>query len=390
LEFIKYEDSFIPKIFPRRPIVLVKAQGEFVWDINGNKYIDCAGGNGVALIGHCHPKISEAIKSQIKQIVICPTIYYNDKRAQLAKKINELTPKSLTTSFFSNSGTESVEAAIKLARRYQGPKRFEIISMTGGFHGRTLGSLSATWKKKYKTPFEPLIPGFKHAEFGNIESVKSLISQNTCAIITEIIQGEGGVILPPKGFHEELRELCNEKGILLIIDEVQTGFGRTGKLFAFQHYNIEPDILCLAKGIAGGMPIGITVSSTEIFSKLNQGDHFSTFGGNPLSCASALAAIDVIINEGLSEKSHKMGEYFLNELNNNLGKLEIIREIRGKGLFIAIETRVRIKKYILKAIKNGLLLLTSGISTIRMLPPLNIKKENIDIVIKKLTKILHS
>ncbi len=384
------ENNHIPAIFPRRPIVLIKAQDEFVWDVEGKKYIDCAGGNGVALVGHCHPKVTKAIQKQASELLVCPTIYFNDKRALLAKKINDLTPKHLTRSFFSNSGTESVEAAIKLVRKYQGKDKNEIISMTGGFHGRTFGSLSATWKINYRRPFEPLVPGFKHAKFGDIDDVRSNINKKTGAIITEIIQGEGGVILPPPEFHKELRELCDEKDLLLIIDEVQTGFGRTGKLFAFQHYGIEPDILCLAKGVAGGIPIGITVSSDEIYSKLSQGDHFSTFGGNPLACAAALSVIDIVINEKLPEKSRQLGDYLLDELKENLSESKLIRDIRGKGLFVAIETRIRIKKFILEAIKRGILLLTSGISTIRMLPPLIIKKESLAIVINKLTDILNS
>jgi len=384
------ENNHIPAIFPRRPIVLIKAQDEFVWDVEGKKYIDCAGGNGVALVGHCHPKVTKAIQKQASELLVCPTIYFNDKRALLAKKINDLTPKHLTRSFFSNSGTESVEAAIKLVRKYQGKDKNEIISMTGGFHGRTFGSLSATWKINYRRPFEPLVPGFKHAKFGDIDDVRSNINKKTGAIITEIIQGEGGVILPPPEYHKELRELCDEKDLLLIIDEVQTGFGRTGKLFAFQHYGIEPDILCLAKGVAGGIPIGITVSSDEIYSKLSQGDHFSTFGGNPLACAAALSVIDIVINEKLPEKSRQLGDYLLDELKENLSESKLIRDIRGKGLFVAIETRIRIKKFILEAIKRGILLLTSGISTIRMLPPLIIKKESLAIVINKLTDILNS
>ncbi|MHA1752284.1 MAG: aspartate aminotransferase family protein [Candidatus Helarchaeota archaeon] len=390
MEFIEMENNHIPAIFPRRPIVLIKAQDEFVWDVEGKKYIDCAGGNGVALVGHCHPKVTKAIQKQASELLVCPTIYFNDKRALLAKKINDLTPKHLTRSFFSNSGTESVEAAIKLVRKYQGKDKNEIISMTGGFHGRTFGSLSATWKINYRRPFEPLVPGFKHAKFGDIDDVRSNINKKTGAIITEIIQGEGGVILPPPEFHKELRELCDEKDLLLIIDEVQTGFGRTGKLFAFQHYGIEPDILCLAKGVAGGIPIGITVSSDEIYSKLSQGDHFSTFGGNPLACAAALSVIDIVINEKLPEKSRQLGDYLLDELKENLSESKLIRDIRGKGLFVAIETRIRIKKFILEAIKRGILLLTSGISTIRMLPPLIIKKESLAIVINKLTDILNS
>lgn len=377
----------MPNIFPRRPVVITKGKGEFVWDINGSRYIDCVGGNGVGLIGHCHPKLVEAIKNQVEDLLICPTIFYNDKRAKLAEKVSEITPKALTRSFFSNSGAESVECALKLALKYQGEKKNEFIAMKEGFHGRTMGALSATWKMKYKKSFEPLITNFKHAEFNNIDDVKSLITEDTCAVITEIIQGEGGIILPEPGFHEELREICTEKGVLLIIDEVQTGFGRTGKLFAFKHHNIEPDILCLAKGAAGGIPVGITVSSDEIYSKMKQGDHYSTFGGNPVACAAALATIDIILDEDLPKKSELNGKYFLENLQEELKENRIIREIRGKGLFVAVETRLRIKKFVLNAIKKGLLLLTSGVSTIRMLPPLNIKKESLDEIIQILSEI---
>jgi predicted acetylornithine/succinylornithine family transaminase len=389
LDYKKLEDTHMPNIFPRRPVVITKGEGEFVWDLNGSRYIDCVGGNGVGLIGHCHPKLVEAIKNQVENLLICPTIFYNDKRAQLAEKIGKITPKSLTRSFFSNSGAESVECALKLALKYQGDEKNEFIAMKEGFHGRTMGALSATWKMKYKKSFEPLITNFKHAEFNSIDEIKSLITEDTCAVITEIIQGEGGIILPEPGFHEQLREICTEKGVLLIIDEVQTGFGRTGKLFAFNHHGIEPDILCLAKGAAGGIPIGITVSSDEIYSKMKQGDHYSTFGGNPVACAAALATINIILDEDLPNKSEVNGKYFLESLQDELKENRIIREIRGKGLFVAVETRLRIKKFVINAIKKGLLLLTSGVSTIRMLPPLNIKKESLDEIIQILSEIFH-
>ncbi|MBD3229858.1 MAG: acetylornithine/succinylornithine family transaminase [Candidatus Lokiarchaeota archaeon] len=379
---------YLPKIFPRRPIVISKGENEFLWDINGKKYIDCVGGNGVALIGHCHPKVVKEIKRQAEQLLICPTIFYNDIRAKLAEKIAKITPKHLTRSFFSNSGTETVECALKLAMKYQGPEKNEFIAMKGGFHGRTMGSLSATWKRKYKKSFSPLLTTFKHAEFGDIDDIKSLITDKTSAVITEIILGEGGIIIPQQDFHKQLRELCNEKDILLIIDEVQTGLGRTGKLFAFQHYGIEPDILCLAKGTAGGVPIGVTISSDEIFSSMKQGDHYSTFGGNPLACAAALATLNVITEDRLYDRSFDLGKYFLDKLKEILENNRIIRDIRGKGLFVAVETRLRIKKFVLRAIKEGLLLLTSGISTIRMLPPLTISKESLDSVIRILNSIL--
>ncbi len=371
----------------KRPIEIIKGKGVFLYDKDGNKYIDCIGGNGVAIIGHSHPKLVEAIKKQAEKLIVCPTLLYNDMRANLYKKLAEITPDPLSKSFLSNSGAESVECAIKLAKRHTGKP--EIIAMKHAFHGRTSGALSATWNPKYKKPFEPLVPKFKHVPFGDIEAIKNNISKETAAIILEPIQGEAGVIIPPKDFLKELREVCNEKNVVLIIDEVQTGFGRTGKLFAcYGHWNVVPDILCLAKAVSGGIPMGVTIAKPEIFDSVKTGEHYSTFGGNPLASAAALASIDIIIGENLPKKAEENGKYFLDQLQTQLGGNRLIRDIRGMGLMIAIELRLKVKKYILDAVKKGVLFLTSGKTTIRLLPPLILEKREIDKVIDIIEQIL--
>lgn len=386
MNIIELEDKYIPSIFPRRPIVLTKGKGSIVWDIEGKEYIDCVGGNGVCLIGHSHPKLITAIKEQAAQLITSPYLFYSEQRAKLSEKLAHLTPNPLEKTFFSNSGAESVECALKVARKYTEKKG--IIAMKNGFHGRTFGALSATWNPKYRDPFQPLVPGFTHVPFGDLEAVKNAISEDTAAIITEAVQGEGGVIPAPDGFLAGLRELCDKKNILLIIDEVQTGLGRTGEFLACQHWKVVPDILCLAKGIAGGVPLGATISSSEIFGKLKSGEHYSTFGGNPLACAAANATLDIIQEESLVAKAKKMGEYFLKHLQEASKELRIIKEVRGLGLILAIDLRLKHKAYTLKAMEKGLLLLTSGTTTIRMLPPLNIAQNQVDRIITILQEIL--
>ena len=386
MNLIELENKYLPAIFPKRPVILVKGKGSKVWDIEGKEYIDCVGGNGVCLIGHSHPKLVETIQKQVEQLIICPYLFYNEPRAKLLEKLAQLTPKPLEKTFLSNSGAEAVECALKLARKYTGKK--EIIAMKRGFHGRTFGALSATWNPKYRKEFEPLVPGFMHVPFGDIESIKKAVSDKTAAIITEAVQGEGGVIPAPNGFLADLRDLCDKKGILLIIDEVQTGLGRTGELFAFQHWKIVPDILCLAKGIAGGIPLGATIASAEIFNSMKSGEHYSTFGGNPLACAAANTVLTIIQEENLVAKSKKMGSYFLKRLQEEIKELQIVREIRGLGLMLAIDLRLKHKVFVLNAVEKGLLLLTSGSTTLRMLPPLNISQEEIDQVIDILKEVL--
>jgi acetylornithine/LysW-gamma-L-lysine aminotransferase len=388
MNVIDLENQYIPSIFPRRPVVIVKGQGTRVWDSNGKEYIDCVGGNGVCLIGHSHPKLIETIRSQVQQLVICPYIFYNDQRAKFVEKLAQLTPKPLEKTFLSNSGAEAVECAIKLAWKSTGKKN--IIAMTGGFHGRTAGALSATWNPKYREPFQPLIPGFSHVPFGDLEAVKNAITEETAAIITEAVQGENGVIPAPNGFLAGLRELCDAKKVLLILDEVQTGLGRTGEFLACQHWNIVPDILCLAKGLAGGIPIGATMASSEIFNAMKSGEHYSTFGGNPLACASASTTLEIIQEEKLVENSKTIGAYFLKRLQEATKNLRLVKDIRGLGLMLAIDLRLKHKDYVLKAVEKGLLLLTSGTTTLRILPPLTLSREDVDKIVIILEEILKS
>ncbi|MBL7170148.1 MAG: aspartate aminotransferase family protein [Candidatus Aenigmarchaeota archaeon] len=378
------EDRYSSGIYPKRPVEIVEGKGSKVWDSNGKEYIDCVGGIAVALTGHCNDTINKAIKEQLDRIVVNPGIFYSDIRGKLFEKLAEITPEELSRSFLSNSGTESVECTIKISRKFTG--RTEFIAMKKCFHGRTMGSLSATWPVKYKKSFEPLVPGFTHGKLNDIESVKELVTKNTAAIIVEPVQGEGGVNPTTKEFMRGLRDISNDNESLLIFDEIQCGLGRTGKLFAFEHSGVIPDILCLGKGIASGLPIGVTIARPEIFESLKGGEHGSTLGGNPLCCASALATLDYIIDNKLPERSERFGKYMLNELRKI--ESEIVKEVRGLGLMVGIDTRLAAKDYVLKAIDKGILIHISGLTTLRLLPPLVIEKEEIDQVVKVLGEIL--
>lgn len=384
-DIIRIEKEFSSNVYPSRNIVVVKGKGAKVWDIAGREYIDCTAGYGVAVVGHCNDEVVQAINDQANRLITCSCIFYNDIRARLYEKLAELC-KPLTKTFLSNSGTEAIECAIKIARRHT--RKSKIIAFTKAFHGKTLGSLSATWEEKYKNPFLPLVPGFVHAKFNDIEDFKNKIDDDTAAVIIELIQGESGINISEKEFVKAVRDLCDSKNILLIIDEIQTGLGRTGKLFAYQHYGIVPDILCLAKGLAGGVPIGATIAKPEIFESLKQGEHSSTFGGNPLVCAAAIATLDFILKNDLPRRADEMGSYFIGKLRNI--QSPIVREIRGMGLMIAIELKFEVKDYIKRALSDGVLLIAAGRNTLRLLPPLVITREEIDKVCNVLEKVLIS
>lgn len=297
-----------------------------------------------------------------------------------------MAPRGLERAFLSNSGAESVEFALKIARRSTGRK--EIIAMMGAFHGKTMGALSATWNKKYRHPFEPLVPGFKHVPFGKIEDIEKAISGETAAVITEPIQGESGVRVPPDDFLPALRELCNEREILLIVDEVQTGFGRTGRMFACEHWRIEPDILCLAKAVANGLPMGVTMARSEIMSSLQVGEHSSTFGGGPLACAAAAATIDVLLRQKLPERAARLGNNLMERLEVSKEKYKIIREVRGLGLMIGLELRFDILNILLMLLDRGILILDAGRNVMRFLPPLVIEEAQLDRVVSVLEEVL--
>jgi acetylornithine/LysW-gamma-L-lysine aminotransferase len=385
-EVMDVEQQFTANIYSRKNIVIERGRGALLWDKNGKEYIDCMSAYGVALLGHCHPKIVEAIKHQADLLCSCHHSIYTEARSQFLRKLMAITPKGLKRAFLSNSGTESVEAAIKIARKFTGKTDF--VAFVGAFHGKTMGALSATWNPRYRTAFEPLVPGFKHVPYGKTEAAASAITEKTAAIIVEPIQGEAGIRVPPPTFLKELRELCDKSNILLIFDEVQTGFGRTGKLFACEHSGVIPDILCLSKSVAGGLPLGVTIAREDVIGALKLGEHSSTFGGNPLVCAAASAAIDVMVDENLPERATTLGKHFMEKLKETHQEYKIIREVRGKGLMIGVECRFDIRNMLIGAQDRGAIILDAGRNVLRFLPPLVITQEQLDKVASIVDKVV--
>lgn len=380
--FRELEELYSFNTYKKRGITLVKGKGTLVWDDKNRKYIDCVGGFGAALVGHANEVVAKAIYEQAQRLISCPAMFYNDRRAVLLEKLISITPPGLNQAFLCNSGTEAIEAAIKFARFTK--RKTDFICAYRGFHGRTLGALSATHNPKYKRDFEPLVPGFSFVPFNNLGQLEKAITEKTAGVILEVVQGEGGIYIGNKEYFQGVRELCDRKGILLIIDEVQTGFGRSGRMFAIEHMQVEPDIMCVAKAIAGGLPMGAVIVSPKIKSPL--GKHGSTFGGNPLSCAAAIASIDFILEEKLAEQAQEKGRYLLNKLYNL--KLEKIREIRGLGLMIGIELKEKVKPHISRLMEEGVLVLSAGSTVIRLLPPLVITYGEIDFIVEMIAKVL--
>jgi len=386
LEVMEAENRFTAAVYAKRPIVISQGRGASLWDIDGKEYIDCTGSYGQCIVGYGHPKIVEAIKEQAEKLSSCHGYAYNEARAKLAEKLVEISPKGLDRVFFSNSGAEAVECALKLSRKYTGKK--ETIATVGAYHGKTMGALSATWNRKYREPFQPLLPGFIHVPYGDVGKVEKAITEDTGSVIVEPIQGESGVRIPPENYLKELRELCDRKKVLLIFDEIQTGFGRTGKIFACEHWKVTPDILCLAKGLAGGLPIGVTMARDEIMASLSVGEHTSTYGGNPITAAAALATIDVLLEEHLPDRASELGEYFLSELKDMERTFRVAREARGLGLMLALEFRFDVHDIIMKAMEKGVLILDAGRTVLRFLPPLVITREQLNRVATVLREIL--
>lgn len=368
-------------LYQRFPVTVEKGKGSHVWDIHGKEYIDCMGGYGVALVGHQNDRVVKAIKEQVDKIITVHSSLYNKTREEFLKTLIGIAPKNLTQVHLNNSGAEAVEAAIKFARKFTGKKG--MVAMKGSYHGKSFGALSLTFNPKYKKAFEPLVEKVSFASFGDIESLRSVIDEDTAFVILEPIQGESGINVAPEGFLQEVRKVCDEKGILLIFDEIQAGLGRTGRLWACDHWNTTPDILCLAKGIAGGVPMGATLVRPDILASMSKGEHSSTFGGNPLSCAAGIAALKALTEDGLIENSEKMGKIFREGLEKLKEKHTMIREIRGKGLMIGVEMKFEVKDILMGLIKEGILMLYSGRNILRILPPLVITEEDI-------TKVLHA
>ena len=375
------EDQFMGNLYQRFPVTVEKGIGAHVWDIEGKEYIDCMGGYGVALVGHQNKRVNDAIKEQVDKIITVHSSLYNKTREEFLKTLIGLAPKELTQVHLNNSGAEAIEAAIKFARKFTGKKG--MVAMKGSYHGKSFGALSLTFNPKYKKAFAPLVEKVSFASYGDMESLRSVIDEDTAFIILEPIQGESGIIVAPDGFLQEVRKLCDEKGILLIFDEIQAGLGRTGRLWACDHWNTAPDILCLAKGIAGGVPMGATLVRPDILAVINKGEHSSTFGGNPISCAAGIAALKALTEDGLIENSEKMGKKFREGLEKLKEKHTMIREIRGKGLMIGIEMKFEVRDILMGLIREGVLMLYSGRNILRILPPLVISEEDV-------TKVLHA
>ncbi len=370
------------KIYGKRGITLVRGEGARVWDDTGKEYIDCVAGHGVVNIGHANPAVVKAIHEQAQQLITCPESFSNPTRATLLQKLNAITPPHLSRFFLCNSGAEAVEAAIKFARVSTG--KTEILCAMRGFHGRTMGALSATFNKKYRQPFEPLVPGFIHAPFNNAGKFAEKMTDNTAAVLLEIVQGEGGVNIGRREFFEQVQQLCRDRNTLLIIDEVQTGFCRTGKMFAFEHFDLQPDMVCMAKAMAGGVPIGAVACRAD--PDIGVGKHGTTFGGNPLAAAAAIAAIDFMLENDLAVQAAEKGAFLAEELRNiNSPK---IREVRHLGLMVGIELKEKVYPCLEKLAEQGVLALPAGATVLRLLPPLVVKHDEIIKILKITTELL--
>lgn len=375
----------------RTPVSFEYGKGIHLWDTNGKKYYDFLAGIAVSALGHAHPKLVSAIKTQAEKLIHCSSLYYIETQAKLAKTIVENSCADKV--FFANSGAEANEGAIKLARIYfkkKGmPHKFEIITLDKSFHGRTLATIAATGQDKYQKPYSPLTPSFSKVPINDLAALEKEITDSTCAVMIEPIQGESGVNVTNIEYMKGVRELCTKKGVLLIFDEVQCGLGRTGRMFGYQHFDVEPDIFTLAKALGGGFPIGALCAKDHVAGAFEPGDHGSTFGGSPLACAAGLAVMDAMINEKLVENSEAMGEYLIEKLSLFIGKYKLITEVRGKGLMIGIQLASdkasEIKE---KCFEKGYLIGSVGKNIIRLLPPLIITREDIDSLIATLDAIL--
>jgi len=382
-------EQYVAHTYARYPVVLVRGKGTRVWDQEGEEYLDFVSGLAVCNLGHCHPRVVKTIQGQAEKLIHVSNFYYIEPQIQLASLLCKHSFADKV--FFCNSGAEANEGAFKLARKFgkekTGKDRYEIITMEGSFHGRTLATLTATGQEKFHKGYEPLMPGFKYVPFNDIGAVKKAIDPKTCAVMVEPIQGEGGVNCPSEGYLKALREVCDENKLLLMFDEVQVGMGRTGKLFAYEHEGVEPDILTLAKSLAGGVPIGALLIKKEISDGFKPGDHASTFGGNPLASAAGVAALTAILEEGMLENCRKMGDYFLSELDKMKNKFPFIKEVRGKGLILGMELKMDGSSMVKEMLKKRVLINCTMGNVLRFLPPLIVTKEEIDRVVAALEEV---
>lgn len=391
-KFFDESSRYIMNTYTRYPVVLRKGRGMKVWSSDGKEYLDFVGGVAVNILGHCHPRVVVAIQKQAQRLIHVSNYYYIEPQIKLAKLLVEHSFADKV--FFCNSGAEAIEAAIKLARKYAKeqvhPNRFEIIAAKNSFHGRTLAAITASGQEKYQKGFEPLVPGFKHVPFNDIQAMREAITEETCAILLEPIQGEGGVRVADPNYLKEVRDLCNEQNILLILDEVQTGMGRTGKLFAHEHFGITPDIMAIAKGLGGGVPIGAMLATDKVASGFQPGNHASTFGGNPLVCAAGVATLETILEDGfILDQCNRMSAYFIERLELLRTKFPaLVKEVRGRGLLLGMELTTEGDPIVRACLEKGFLINCAAGTVLRFIPPLIVQRKDIDQLVDALHGIL--
>ncbi len=376
------EDQHTSGAYPKRPLAIVRGEGIWLWDGEGRRFMDMTSGQGVALVGHSHPTLLEAVRRQGELLITCPEIFYNDRRSELYASLSRYTPEGMNRFFLCNSGAEAVEGALKFARLQTG--RPGILAAKSAFHGRTFGALSATWNPSHRRGFGPLLPEVSHIPFNNLNTVEAAIDDSTAAVILEVVQGEGGVVTAQREFLELVRQLCEQRGALLIFDEVQTGLGRTGRRFAAEHFSVTPDVMCLGKGLAGGLPMGAVIWRDSL-GRWPQGSHGSTLGGNPLACAAATATLR-LLDSGLAEHAAHVGGKFLADLR----ELEhpMIREVRGLGLMIGVDLRRRVTPVLKALLDRGVLALPAGPTVLRLLPPLIVSEDQLREVLDAMLEAL--
>lgn len=379
---IAIEQQYEMGIYPKRQVAIVRGEGAKVWDAEGREFIDCVGGQGAANLGHCHPTVVAAVQAQVGRLISSPEIFHNDQRAAYLEELAALLPFPGRI-FLCNSGAEAIEASLKFARLITG--RTRIIAARRGFHGRTFGALSATWEPKYRTPFEPLVPDFAHVPYNNLDALAEAIDDNTAAVLLEPVQGEGGVHPANPGYLPGVRKLCDEHGVLLLVDEIQTAFGRTGRLLAVEHDQVAPDMVALAKSIAGGLPMGAAILH-ERHGPLASGKHGTTFGGGAVMCAAGRAVLHVMHDEDIPRQAAEKGEWLMNRLREL--DLRLVREVRGKGLLVGIELKQRVQPFLLQLLERGILALPAGSTVLRLLPPLIISYDDLQTVVEQIGEVL--
>jgi acetylornithine/N-succinyldiaminopimelate aminotransferase len=389
-DWIARGDQHIMKTYGRYPLVAVRGEGCRLWDADGKGYLDFLAGVAVNNLGHCHPRVVEALQKQAATLLHCSNYFHIPAQIELAERLCAHSFGDRV--FFCNSGAEANEAAMKLVRKYSrerhGENRFEVITALASFHGRTIGTISATGQEKVQAGFAPMVRGFKYVPFGDVQALRTAISPNTCAVMLEPVQGEGGVNLPPPGYLQAVREICDEHGLLLVFDEVQVGCGRTGKLFAYLHDGVEPDLMTLAKALAGGPPIGALVAREEVAESLGPGTHGSTFGGNPLVAAAGVAALTALLEDGVLENCVAMGDYLFACLEKLRARYPFIREVRGRGLILGMELTIDGGDIVKEALQRGLLINCTVGKVLRFLPPLIVTREEIDEAMEILDGVL--